>query len=330
MLFFRRSLMVSLSSAVYAVFAMSISGPALAQSYPTKSIRVVVPFPPGGGTDIIAREIAQKVAANTGWSVIIENKPGAGGNLGIDAVAKAAPDGYTIGLGQSSNLAINPTLYSKLAYDPLKDLTPIGVVASAPLLIVVAADSPLKSFNDLVVASKAKPSGLNFAFSGNGTVAHLSGVMLQNQANIKWTLVPYKGAAQAATDLIGGQVQLYISSVPTLIAQVRLGKMRALAITSSKRGDDLPEVPTVAESGVRGFEAVTWFGFVAPANVPKDIVNRLNLEISKALQSPDVRKKLSDQGADILGGSPEQFGNLIKTDIVRWAQVVKDSGAKAD
>ena len=303
---------------------------ASAQSYPSKAIKVIVPFPPGGGTDIIAREIAQKVAANTGWSIVIDNKPGAGGNLGIDAVAKAAPDGYTIGLGQSSNLAVNPTLYSKLPYDSVKDLAPIGVVASAPLLLAVAANSPLKSFNELMAVSKAKPGEINFAYSGNGTVAHLTGVMLQNQANIKWTLVPYKGAAQAATDLIGGQVQLYISSVPTLIGHVRSGKMRALAITSAKRGDDLPDVPSVAESGVRGFEAVTWFGFVAPAGTPKDIVSSLNTEIAKALQAPDVRKKLGDQGADILGGSPEQFGNLIKTDIARWAPVVKQSGAKAD
>jgi tripartite-type tricarboxylate transporter receptor subunit TctC len=303
---------------------------ASAQNYPSKAIKVVVPFPPGGGTDIIAREIVQKVTANTGWSIVIDNKPGAGGNLGIDAVAKAAPDGYTIGLGQSSNLAVNPTLYSKLPYDPVKDLAPIGVVASAPLLLAVAANSPLKSFNELMAVSKAKPGEINFAYSGNGTVAHLTGVMLQNQANIKWTLVPYKGAAQAATDLIGGQVQLYISSVPTLIGHVRSGKMRALAITSAKRGDDLPDVPSVAESGVRGFEAVTWFGFVAPAGTPKDIVSSLNTEIAKALQAPDVRKKLGDQGADILGGSPEQFGNLIKTDIARWAPVVKQSGAKAD
>ena len=303
---------------------------ASAQSYPSKAIKVIVPFPPGGGTDIIAREIAQKVAANTGWSIVIDNRPGAGGNLGIDAVAKAAPDGYTIGLGQSSNLAVNPTLYSKLPYDSVKDLAPIGVVASAPLLLAVSANSPLKSFNELMAVSKAKPGEINFAYSGNGTVAHLTGVMLQNQANIKWTLVPYKGAAQAATDLIGGQVQLYISSVPTLIGHVRSGKMRALAITSAKRGDDLPDVPSVAESGVRGFEAVTWFGFVAPAGTPKDIVSSLNTEIAKALQAPDVRKKLGDQGADILGGSPEQFGNLIKTDIARWAPVVKQSGAKAD
>jgi tripartite-type tricarboxylate transporter receptor subunit TctC len=182
--------MTFLRRGLAATCLVLVAGAAFAQSYPTKPVRVVVPFPPGGGTDIIAREIAQKVAANTGWSIVIDNKPGAGGNLGIDAVAKAAPDGYTIGLGQSSNLAVNPTLYSKLPYDPVKDLAPIGVVASAPLLVAVAADSPLKSFNELMAASKAKPGGLNFAYSGNGTVAHLSGVMLQNQANIngRWCL----------------------------------------------------------------------------------------------------------------------------------------------
>jgi tripartite-type tricarboxylate transporter receptor subunit TctC len=308
----------------------SIPLAALAQGFPTKSIRVVVPFPPGGGTDIIAREIAQKVAANTGWTLVIDNKPGSGGNLGIDAVAKAAPDGYTIGLGQTSNLSINPTLFAKMPYDSVADLAPIGLVASAPLLIAVAADSPIKTFGELVSASKAKPGGLNFAYSGSGTVAHLSGVILQNQVGIKWTLVPYRGAAQAATDLIGGQVQLYISSVPTLIGHVRGGKMRALAVTSLRRVDDIPEVPTVAESGVRGFDTGTWFGFVAPAGTPKEIVTRLNAEIAKATQATDVRKKLSDQGADVMGGSPDQFAALIRSEIARWAPVVKESGAKAD
>jgi tripartite-type tricarboxylate transporter receptor subunit TctC len=329
-LYLRRQTMNRLRRLSLMAATVLLASAAWSQSYPSKAIRVVVPFPPGGGTDIIAREITQKVSANTGWSLVIENKPGAGGNLGIDAVAKAAPDGYTIGLGQSSNLAVNPTLYAKMPYDSVKDLSPIGVVASAPLLIAVATDSPMKTFGDLVRESKAKPGAINFAYSGNGTVAHLSGVMLQNQAGIKWTLVPYRGAAQAATDLIGGQVQMYISSVPTLIGHVKGGKMRALAITSAKRGDDLPDVPTVAESGVRGFEAATWFGFVAPAGTPPEIVNRLNAEIAKALQAADVRKKLSDQGADLMSGSPEQFGQLIKTDIARWAPVVKESGAKAD
>jgi tripartite-type tricarboxylate transporter receptor subunit TctC len=302
----------------------------VAQTYPTKPIRVVVPFPAGGGTDIIAREISQKVAANTGWTLVMDNKPGSGGNIGIDAVAKAEPDGYTIGLGQSSNLTINPTLYPKMPYDSVKDIAPIALVASAPLLYVVGADSPIKSFADFLSAAKAKPGALNLAFSGNGTVAHLSSVLLQKQAGIQYAQVPYRGAAQAATDVISGQVQLYVSSVPTLIGQIRAGKMRALAATSAKRVDDLPQVPTIAESGVPGFEAVTWFGFVAPANTPKDIIGRLHAEITKAVQSPDVRKKLGDQGADLLSGSPEQFGSLIKSDIVRWAPIVKESGAKVE
>jgi tripartite-type tricarboxylate transporter receptor subunit TctC len=301
-----------------------------AQTYPNKPIRVVVPFPAGGGTDIIAREISQKVAANTGWSLVIDNKPGSGGNIGIDAVAKAEADGYTIGLGQSSNLTVNPTLYPKMPYDSVKDIAPIALVASAPLLYVVATDSPIKSFGDFLSTAKAKPGSLNLAFSGNGTVAHLSSVLLQKQAGIQYAQVPYRGAAQAATDVISGQVQLYVSSVPTLIGHIRSGKMRALAATSAKRVDDLPQVPTVAESGVLGFEAVTWFGFVAPAKTPKEIITRLHAEITKAMQSPDVRKKLGDQGADMLSGSPEQFGTLIKNDIARWAPIVKESGAKVE
>jgi tripartite-type tricarboxylate transporter receptor subunit TctC len=233
-------------------------------------------------------------------------------------------------LGQTSNLAINPTLFSKMPYDSVKDLTPVVLVASAPLVLVVGADSPLKTLADVVNASKAKPASLNFASAGNGTVAHLASELFQKTAGVKFTHIPYKGAAQAATDVIGGQVQLYMSSVPTLIGHIKSGKMRAIAVTSLTRVDDLPQVPTVAESGYKGFEAVTWFGFVAPTGVPKDIVTRLNTEINKALQSADVKKKLSDQGADVLGGTPEQLGALIKSDIARWAPVIKESGAKLD
>ena len=306
------------------------AGSALAQAYPTKPIKVVVPFPAGGGTDIIAREVTNKLQGTLGWNFVVENKPGSGGNLGVDAVAKAAADGYTLALGQTSNLAINTTLYSKLPYDPVKDLAPVALVASSPMVMVVAADSPLKTLADVVNASKARPASLNIASSGNGTVAHLAGELFQKTAGIKLTHVPYKGAAQAATDVIGGQVQLYMSSVPTLIGHIRNGKMRALAVTSLNRVDDLPQVPTIAESGYKGFEAATWFGFVAPASTPKDIANRLNVEINKALQAADVRKKLGDQGADVLGGSAEQFGALIKSDIARWAPIIKESGAKVD
>lgn len=317
-------------AACLALGSAVLAGTAWAQAYPTKPIRVIVPFPAGGGTDIIAREVTTKLMMSLGWSFVVENKPGSGGNLGVDAAAKAAADGYTLALGQTSNLAINPTLYRKMPYDSVKDLAPVGLVASAPLVMVVAADSPYKTLADVVNASKARPASLNFASPGNGTVAHLASELFQKTAGIKFTHIPYKGAAQASTDLIGGQVQLYMSSVPTLIGHIKNGKMRALAVTSLKRVDDLPQVPTVAESGYKGFEAVTWFGFVAPAALPKDIVVRLNTEINKALQSADVKKKLADQGADVLGGSPEQFGALIKSDITRWAPVIKESGATLD
>jgi tripartite-type tricarboxylate transporter receptor subunit TctC len=330
MSFLHRSAIAALPTLVCALFTASMTASAFAQAYPTKPIRVVVPFPAGGGTDIIAREVTNKISTTLGWSFVIENKPGSGGNLGVDAVAKAAPDGYTIALGQSSNLTINPTLYSKMPYDSVKDLAPIALVASSPMVLAVGADSPLKTMADVVATSKAKPASLNFATSGNGTVAHLAGELFQKSAHVKFTHVPYKGAAQATTDVIGGQVQLYMSSVPTLIGHIRSGKMRAIAVTSLARVDDIPQVPTIAESGYKGFEAVTWFGFVAPANTPKDIVAKLNVEINKALQSADVKKKLSDQGADILGGTPEQFGTLIKSDIARWAPVIKESGAKLD
>jgi tripartite-type tricarboxylate transporter receptor subunit TctC len=303
---------------------------ASAQAYPSRPIKLIVPFPAGGGTDLIAREVANKVAVANGWSIIIDNKPGSGGNLGVDAAAKAPADGYTLVLGQTSNLAINPTLYAKLPYNPEKDLTPIVEVASAPLVLVVAADSPYKTLADVVAAAKAKPESLNYASSGSGTVAHLATEMFQKTAAVKFTHVPYKGAAQGSTDLIGGQIQMYMSSVPTLIGYVKNGKMRALAVTSPKRTADLPSVPTVAESGFKGFEAVTWFGVAGPAGLPKDVVVKLNGAFNKALQDPEVRKKLASQGADSLGGTPEQFAKLIHDDIGRWGKIVKESGAKVD
>jgi tripartite-type tricarboxylate transporter receptor subunit TctC len=303
---------------------------ASAQAYPSRPIKLIVPFPAGGGTDLIAREVANKVAVANGWSIIIDNKPGSGGNLGVDAAAKAPADGYTLVLGQTSNLAINPTLYAKLPYNPEKDLTPIVEVASAPLVLVVAADSPYKTLADVVAAAKAKPESLNYASSGSGTVAHLATEMFQKTAAVKFTHVPYKGAAQGSTDLIGGQIQMYMSSVPTLIGYVKNGKMRALAVTSAKRTADLPSVPTVAESGFKGFEAVTWFGVAGPAGLPKDVVAKLNGAFNKALQDPEVRMKLASQGADALGGTPEQFAKLIHDDIGRWGKIVKESGAKVD
>jgi tripartite-type tricarboxylate transporter receptor subunit TctC len=313
-----------------AIAAATFASGAFAQAFPTKAIRLIVPFPPGGGTDIIARETSQKVAAATGWTFVIENKPGAGGNMGVDAVAKAPADGYTIVLGQTSNLAINPSLYAKMPYDPQKDLVPIVLVANAPLVMVTSATSPHKTLAEAVNAAKARPGAINFASPGNGTVAHLASELFQKAAGIKTQHVPYKGAAMALTDVISGNVDLYMSSVPTLLGQIKQGKLRALAVTSTKRVDDLPNVPTINESGYKGFDAATWFGLLAPAGTPKEVVARLNAEFNKALQQPELRKKLGDEGADPAGGTPEQFAALIKDEALRWGKVVKESGARID
>jgi len=304
---------------------------ALAQSnYPNKPIRLVVPFPPGGGTDILARVIGQKLSESLGQAVVVDNKPGAGGNIGVDAVAKSQPDGYTMVIGQTSNLAVNPTLYPKLPYDPIKDLAPISLVASAPLVMVVAAGSPLKSLDDVITAAKAKPGDVTFASPGSGTVAHLSGELLQQAANVKFQHIPYKGAAQALTDLMGGQVQLYMSSVPTALSQIKGGRIRPLVVTSTKRLADLPDVPTVAESGFKDFETSTWFSLLVRAGTPQTIISKLNSAVNRVLQMTEVREKFASEGAEVVSGTPQQFGDLMKQEIEKWGLVVKESGAKVD
>ena len=302
----------------------------MASTWPEKPMRMVVPFPAGGGTDIVARDVTHKLATAAKWSFVVDNKPGSGGNLGIDTAAKAAADGYTFVIGQTSNLAINATLYNKLPYNPTTDLTPIGLIGEAALVLVVSNNSPYRTLADVVKAAKAQPEMLNYATSGNGTVAHLATELLQREAGVKLTHVPYKGASQGLTDVIGGQVHLYMSSVPTLIGHIKSGKLRALAVTSLQRVDDLPQVPTVAESGYKGFDAVTWFGVLGPARLPASVVNSFNSELNKALNSPDLRKKLEDQGLTVKTGTPDQFGQLIRADIDKWGRVVKASGAKAD
>ncbi|MBD9391120.1 tripartite tricarboxylate transporter substrate binding protein [Acidovorax sp. ACV01] len=327
-----RAVGAHLCHAVLGLAALAVpAGAALAQAaYPNKPIRLIVPFPPGGGTDMIARTVAQKLTDQNKWNVIVDNRPGAGGNLGVDAAAKSAPDGYTLVMGQTSNLAINPTLYPKLPYDPIKDLVPVALVSSSPIVIAAPANSPYKTFADVVAASKGKPDALTLGYSGNGTVAHLAGELAENAAGIKLRHIPYKGAAQAMTDLVGGQIDLYMSSVPTLLGQVRNGKLKVLAITSAKRSSQLPDVPTLAESGYKGFEAVTWFGMLAPAGTPAPIVAQLNKAINQALQHAEVADKLRSEGGDILGGSADQFGQLLRTEVPRWGKIVKDSGASLD
>ena len=308
----------------------ALAGPALAQSYPAKPIHLIVPFPPGGGTDLFSRTIATKLAETLSWTIVVDNKPGAGGNLGVDAAAKSPADGYTMVMGQTSDLAVNPTLYRKLPYDPLKDLAPVVLVASAPIILVTAAGSPYRSLADVVAAAKQKPAQLTLATPGNGTVAHLTGVMLQRAAGIELVHVPYKGAAQALPDLIGGQVDLYSSSVSSVIGQIKGGKVRAIAVASAKRSPALPGVPTVAESGYPGFDADSWYGLLMPAGTPAAIVQRVNAEENKLLAIPEVRERIGAEGGEALGGTPERFTALLKADLAKWGSAVRQSGAKVD
>ncbi len=319
------------SRQVFAALALAaFAAAAPAQDYPAKPIRLIVPFPPGGGTDIAGRTVANKLSETLRWTFVIENKPGAGGNLGVERAVKSPPDGYTLVIGQTSNLAINPALYAKLPYDPLKDLSPVALIVSAPVVLVVAANSPYKSLGDLVAAARRDPGAVTFASPGNGTVSHLAGELLQRASGVKFTHVPYKGAAQAMTDLLGGQVQSFMSSVPSALAQIRGGRLRAIAVTSAKRAAEMPEVPAIAESGYAGFDATTWYGLLAPAGTPAAVIKRLNAELNRVLEMPDVRQRLAAEGGEVLGGSPEGFASLIKADHAKWGRIVKESGAKVD
>ncbi|MGZ5104378.1 MAG: Bug family tripartite tricarboxylate transporter substrate binding protein [Usitatibacter sp.] len=307
----------------------AIASTAAAQDYPTKPIKLVVPFPPAGGTDIMARFVAQKLAENTKWNVVVDNRPGAGGNIGVDAVAKSPPDGYTLVMGQTSNLAINATLFKNLPYDPVKDLAPVVLVGSGPIAIAVRKESPFKTLAELVAAAKAKPGAISMATPGNGTVAHLSGVRLMQATGAKFEHIPYKGASGAIPDLLGGNVDFYLSSVPSVQSQVSAGKLRLLATTGAKRSPIFPKVPTVAET-YPGFQAVTWFGILAPAGTPKPILARLNAEINKVLKDPGVRKSIETEGGEVLGGTAEEFAAYIKSELAMWAGLVRQSGAQVD
>lgn len=319
-----------LSKFIVAVALALAAGAAAAQGYPAKPIRLIVPFPPGGGTDIAARSVANALTVGAKWTFVLENKPGAGGNLGVEQAVKSPPDGYTLVIGQTSNLAINPTLYAKLPYDPLKDLSPVVLLVSAPVVLVVAANSRYRSLGDLLAAAKTDAGGVTFASPGNGTVSHLAGELLQRAAGVKLTHVPYKGAAQALTDTLGGQVQSFMSSVPSALSQIRAGRLRAIAVSSAKRAAELPGVPTIAESGYPEFEASTWYGLLAPAGTAAAVVAKLNVEVNRVLEAPELRGRLAAEGGEVLGGTPERFAAFLKTEHSKWGRVVRESGAKAD
>ena len=318
-----------LRRAIAALAFALVPAIAAAQEYPAKPIKLIVPFPPAGGTDIMARVVAQNLTDRNKWTVVIDNRPGAGGNIGVDAAAKSAPDGYTIVMGQTSNLAINPTLYKNLPYSPLKDLEPVALVGEGPIAIAVRAESPMKTLADLVNAARAKPGAITMATPGSGTVAHLSGVRLMHVAGVKFEHIPYKGAAAAVPDLLGGSVDFYMSSVPSIQGQAASGRVRVLAVTSKRRSPVFPNVPTVGET-YPGFEAVSWYGIVAPHGTPAPIIARLNAEINKALQDPGVRKSIEKEGGEVLGGTAQQFADLMKKELADWTPVVKASGAQVD
>lgn len=306
-----------------------MNAPAIAaDAYPSQPVRLVVPFPPAGGTDVLSRLVFNKVGTATHWTVVVENRAGAGGNIGLDAVAKARADGYTIGMGQTANLAINPTLYPKMPYDAVKDFAPVALVAAQPVVLIVRQDSPYKTLADLVAAAKTKP--LSMASAGTGTVGHLTGEMFQRRAGIKALHVPYKGASPALTDLMGGQTDFYFATPPIAMPMLKAGKLRALAVTSAKRVALLPNVPTVAEQGYAGFQAEDWKALVAPAGTPADVVARLNTEINKVLKDKDTIARMHDEGSEPRGGTPAELAAFIKSEHARWGTIVRDSGARVE
>jgi len=308
-----------------------ISAPhAQADVYPSKPIRFVVAFPPGGGTDIIARSIAQKLSERLAQQVVVDNRPGAGGNIGTDIVAKSAPDGYTMLMGSAGPLAINASLFATLPFDPVRDLAPVTLAASTPNVLVVHPSLKIATVKDLIALARARPGAINFASSGHGTPAHLAGELFGWMAGVKLVHVPYKGAAPALADLLGGQVQIMFSTMPPALPHVRDGKLRALAVTSLKRSPATPDLPTLDEAALPGFEANTWHGVVVPAGAQTAIVARLNREIVAILHLPDVVERLSNQGAEPVGSTPEEFAAYIRSETLKWAKVVRESGAKAE
>jgi tripartite-type tricarboxylate transporter receptor subunit TctC len=302
----------------------------VAGAYPNKPIRLIVPFPPGGATDIIGRTLAQKLVTQLGQTVVVENRPGAGGTLGSGELLKAAPDGYTILLGTTSTHSIAPWLYKNLGYTAEKDFTPISEVATATNVLVVSPNLQVADVRQLVALAKAQPDRLNYASSGNGTIVHLQSELFKLTSNTKITHVPYKGTALAMPDVMSGSVQMIFDSIVSALPHIKGGKVRALAVTSAKRSSLLPDVPTVIESGLPGYEVNTYFGLFAPANTPREIVDKLQSEVAKAVQSADVKERFSSQGAEPVGGTPAALATLMKSEAEKWKRVIEAANVRLD
>jgi tripartite-type tricarboxylate transporter receptor subunit TctC len=333
--FERKEIMTKTCSRIHAFalglgLACSLTVGAQVQSYPTKAIRLICPFPAAGAVDIASRAIAQELSKNLNLPVTVENRPGAGGNIGSAEVVRAAPDGYTLLMTTSGIQAINPFLYNKMSFDPNKDLQPVSVLVSLNNVLVVNPSVKINSVAELIGQAKEQPEKLNYASSGSGTSIHMSGEMFKYMAGVNLIHIPYKGSAPAVTDLLGGQVMMMFDNIPSSMPHIKSGKLRAIATTGAKRDPSLPDLPTIAESGVPGYEAGVWFGLMAPTGTPKDIIAKLNAEIVKAAKGPDYIKKMNEQGYIVLASSAEQMGEMSRAEYARWGPIVKASGAKAE
>lgn len=318
-----------LAGAMVAPLCAQTTSTGSGQAYPVKPVRLILPFPPGGPTDMLGRVIAQKLSDQIGQPVVVDNRGGAGGNLGVELAAKSPPDGYTLVLS-SPLIAISPSLYVKLNYDPVKDLSPISLVAYIQNVMLVHPSVPAKTLKEFIQLARANPGKLNFGTGGSGTTTHLASELLKVLAKIDIVHVPYKGTGLALIGLVGGQVDMLVMAVPAANAQIQAGKVRALAVLSAQRVSVLPKVPTAKEAGVDNFEVPIWYGILAPAAVPRDIINRLNLELNKVLAAPDVRERLTKVDIEPVTNTPEQFAEFIKAETVRYAKVIKAAGIKPE
>jgi tripartite-type tricarboxylate transporter receptor subunit TctC len=314
---------------LFFVFFASASAGAFAQDWPNRPVRFIVPYAPGGGVDIVARLIAPKLSQSLGEAFVIDNRGGAGGNIGTALGAKAEPDGYTIVMAAAA-FAINASLYRKLPFDPEKDFVPVSLIAGTPNILAVHPSVPAKSVKELIALAKAKPHALNYASAGNGTTSHLAAELFKSMTDVDVVHVPYKGTSPAVTAMLSGESQVMFAPALALVGHVKANKLRALAITSTQRSPAFPDLPTVAEAGVPGFEARQWYGVVAPAGTPKEIVSRLSAEIAKIVRTPELKKHFTVEGSEPIGSSPEEFGKYIHAEIGKWAKVVKASGAQID
>jgi tripartite-type tricarboxylate transporter receptor subunit TctC len=315
--------------ALALLLGLAVTAVQAQEPWPQRPIRFILPFPPGGGTDILGRLIAERLSANLGQPVVTENRGGAGGNVGAEAAARSAPDGYTIVLVAPS-LAISPTLYSKLNYDPVKDFAPVSLVATVPNVMITQASLPVQTLQDFIAFAKSKPGALNFGSGGAGTSNHLAGELFNIVTGAKLVHVPYKGVNLAMQDVLAGNVHLVFIGIPAAAPHIKAGRLRALAVVAPQRSQALPEVPTVAEAGLRDFEVTTWYGVLAPAGTAKSVVNRLNSELVKIMHSPELKERLAATGTEPLTSTPEEFAAYIKREIAKWGEVIRKAGVKAD